>query len=120
VRLRVDPATTAVAPGDAVSGRVVILEGGAARSVVAQLEFVERVAKFSRTAHVEGPTVIATADLEPSTVLPFALEMPANAPPSLSTPVGSLDWDLVVRVDRPHRRDLEERLALLVEHEIGP
>jgi hypothetical protein len=120
VRLRIDPRTTTVAPGDTVTGEVVVGDGGAARSVVAQLEFVERVAKFTRTAHVGASTVIAEADLQQGAVLPFTLRLPAQAPPSLSTAVGSLDWELVVRVDRPHRRDLEERLTLLVERRNGP
>jgi hypothetical protein len=120
VRLRIDPQATAVAPGDAVGGHVIVLEGGGARSLVAQLEFVERVPKFTHTAHVEAATVLAEHDLETGAVLPFALRLPEHAPPGVSTAVGSLDWELVVRVDRPRKRDLEERLTLLVERRNGP
>jgi hypothetical protein len=120
VRLRIDPVTTALAPGDSVSGDVVVLAGGPARAVEARLEFVEHVAKLSRTAHVVCPTTIGGGDLASGDVLRFDLPLPEHAPPSLTTDVGRLDWDLVVRVDRPRRRDLEERLTLLVELRAGP
>jgi hypothetical protein len=114
VRLRIDPRTTAVKPGETVAGEVVVLAGGPARAVHAQLEFVERVPRLTRTAHVEARTAIGEGDLQAGDLLGFALPLPAAAPPSLTTDVGSLHWDLVVCVDRPRRRDVEERIELLV------
>jgi hypothetical protein len=112
MKLQIELATPATRPGERIEGRVVVLDGGAARAVRARLEFVEQVGRLSRCARVEGERTIGADALERGDVLPFELQLPDDAAPGVRTDVGQLRWDLVVSVDRPLRPDLEERVEL--------
>jgi hypothetical protein len=112
MRLRIDLEQADARPGEAVTGTVVVLAGGRARRVTAWLEFVERAGKLSAVARREPPSTLADGDLQADTLLRFALPLPGDALPPLTTDVGELRWDLVVAVDRPNVPDLTEREPL--------
>ena len=113
MRVRVDLHSAAVDPGETVRGEVVVLDGGDARGVTARLEFREHAGPFARAARAEAETRIGGA-LETGDVLTFSLALPPDALPAVETEVGGVRWDLVIRVDRPLRPDLEERVPLVV------
>ena len=112
MRLRIDLEQAAARPGEAITGTVVVLDGGRARRVTAWLEFVERAGKMSAIARREPASTLAEGDLQADQVLGFALPLAGDALPPLTTDVGELRWDLVVAVDRPRFPDLTEREPL--------
>jgi hypothetical protein len=112
MRLRIDLEQAAARAGEAITGTVVVLDGGRARRVQAWLEFVERVDKLTAVARSEPPSTLAEGDLHADQALRLELPLPADALPPLTTEVGELRWDLVVEVDRPQFPDLTEREPL--------
>jgi hypothetical protein len=100
MRLRVEVDGEPFAPGAAVSGRVVVEEGGGARSLSVRLAFVERTASFEEVAREAGAQVVAEGDLADSAVASFALHLPDDALPNIATPHGRIGWELRARVDR--------------------
>ena len=101
MRVRVDVDGEPLAPGGAVSGRVVVEEGGRARSLSVRLAFVERTTSFEQVAREAGSLAAAEGDLADGAVLPFSLSLPEDAPPNIDTPFGRIGWELRARVDRP-------------------
>jgi hypothetical protein len=100
VRLRVDVDGEPLAPGAAVRGRVVVEEGGRARSLSVRLAFVERTESFERVARDAGTLVVAEGDLADGAVLAFELRLPDDAAPDIATPHGRIGWELRARADR--------------------
>jgi hypothetical protein len=100
VRVRVDVDGEPLAPGAAVSGRVVVEEGGHARSVSIRLAFVERTESFEKVARDAGTLVVAEGDLAAAAALAFSLPLPDDALPNIATSHGRLGWELRARVDR--------------------
>jgi hypothetical protein len=100
VRLRVEVDGEPLVPGAAVSGRVVVEEGGRARSLSVRLAFVERTESFEKVARDAGTLAVAEGDLAEGAVLGFSLPLPDDAPPNLATPFGRIGWELRARVDR--------------------
>jgi hypothetical protein len=100
VRLRVDVDREPLAPGDAVAGRVVVEDGGRARSLFVRLALVERTKDFHALARVAGEEVVADGDLADGAVVPFALRLPPDAPPTIATAHARLGWELRARADR--------------------
>ena len=114
MRLRIDLQRAQFAPGDRVAGEVVVLDGGRSRGATARLRFVERSLPFEAVARETDPVTIAAGELRSGDVLPFALRLPDDALPSVSTDLCSLLWELRVEVDVPLRPDADERLELVV------
>jgi hypothetical protein len=112
MRLRIELEQAAARPGEAITGAVVVLDGGRARRIQAWLEFVERAGKLTAVARKEPPQTLAEGELHADRLLRFELRLPADALPPLTTEVGELRWDLVVHVDRPLAPDLTEREPL--------
>jgi hypothetical protein len=100
VRLRVDMDGEPLAPGAAVSGRVVVEEGGSARSLSVPLAFVERTESFEKVAPEAGALVVAEGDLAEGAVLAFSLALPDDALANIATGYGRVGWELRARVDR--------------------
>ena len=89
-----------LAPGAAVSGRVVVEEGGSARSLSVRLAFVERTESFEKVAREAGALVVAEGDLAEGAVLAFSLALPDEALTNIATGYGRVGWELRARVDR--------------------
>jgi hypothetical protein len=100
VRLRIEVDAEPLAPGRAVAGRVVVEEGGRARSVSVRLAFVERTEDFHAVARVAGEEVVAEGALADADVLPFAMTLPPDALPAIATAHARLGWELQARADR--------------------
>ena len=100
MRLSVEVDGEPLAPGAAVSGRVVVEEGGRARSLSVRLAFVERTESFEKVARDAGTLVVAEGDLADGAALPFSLVLPDDAPANIATRNGRIGWELRARVDR--------------------
>ena len=100
MRLRVDMDGEPLAPGATVSGRVVVEEGGSARSLSVRLAFVERNESFEKVAREAGALVVAEGDLAEGAVLAFSLALPDDALANIATGYGRVGWELRARVDR--------------------
>jgi hypothetical protein len=100
VRLRVEVDGEPLAPGAAVSGRVVVEDGGRARTLSVRLAFVERTEDFHRVAREADTQVVAEGDLADDTVVAFQLRLPDDARPDVATPHGRIGWEVRARVDR--------------------
>jgi hypothetical protein len=100
VRLRVEVDGEPLAPGAAVSGRVVVEDGGRARKLSLRLAFVERTEDFDRAAREAETQVVAEGDLADDTVLAFQLRLPDDALPEVATAHGRIGWEVRARVDR--------------------
>lgn len=120
MRLRIDVDGEPLAPGAAVSGRVVVQEGGPARSLSVRLAFVERTESFEKVAREAGAPVVAERDLADGAVLRFSLRLPDDALPNIATQHGRIGWELRARVDRagPDRGPADRAAAEL--HCPGP
>ena len=94
MRLRVDLDGEPLAPGAAVSGRVVVEDGGRARSLSVRLAFVERTEDFEKVARDAGSQVLAEGDLADGTVVAFQLRLPEDALPQVATAHGRIGWFL--------------------------
>jgi hypothetical protein len=100
VKLRVEVDGEPLAPGAAVSGRVVVEDGGRARSLSVRLAFVERTADFDKVARDAGTQVLAEGDLADGTVVAFSLGLPDDALPQVATAHARIGWEVRARVDR--------------------
>jgi hypothetical protein len=100
VRVRVDVDGEPFAPGAVVRGRVVVEEGGRARSLSVRLAFVERTESFEKVAREAGTLVVAEGDLAEDAVLVFSLRLPDDALPNIAARYGRIGWELRARVDR--------------------
>ena len=100
MKLRVEVDGEPLAPGAAVAGRVVVEEGGSARTLSVRLAFVERTADFDKLARDAGTQVVAEGDLAEGTVVAFQLTLPGDAPSDIATTHGRIGWEVRARVDR--------------------
>jgi len=100
VRLRVDVDGEPLAPGAAASGRIVVEEGGRARSLSVRLAFVERTESFENVARDAGTLGVAEGDLAEGDVLVFSLRLPDDALANIATGYGRIGWEVRARVDR--------------------
>jgi hypothetical protein len=120
VRLRVEVDGEPLASGAAVSGRVVVEEGGRARSLSVRLAFVERTADFEKVARDAGTQVIAQGDLADGAVVAFQLHLPQDAAPHVSSPHARIGWELRARVDRAGRDPTADRPVELLQGYTAP
>ena len=120
MRVRVDIVGEPLAPGAAVSGRVVVEEGGSARSLSVRLAFVERTESFEKVARDAGTLRVAEGDLPDGATLAFSLALPDDALPNIATPHGRLGWELRARVDRPGPDPTIDRPVALLRSYTAP
>jgi hypothetical protein len=120
LRLRVDVDGEPLAPGGAVGGRVVVEEGGSARSLSVRLAFVERTESFEKVGREAGTLVVAEGDLADGDVFSFALRLPDDALPNIATPYGRIGWELRARVDRAGPDPIVDRPIELLRSYTAP
>jgi hypothetical protein len=101
VRLRVEVDGEPLAAGAAVAGRVVLEEGGSARSLSVRLAFVERTKDFEKVAREAETAVLAEGELADGAALPFSLRLPGDALPQVETAHARIGWEVRARADRP-------------------
>jgi hypothetical protein len=127
-KFKVRFARDAYGPGDTVDGVLVATEPVKARVVKAELRYVDVSPDYVEGVTHESSGALHQGQLEPGTELPFTLRLPSEALPnwpealelgsiteqgigvrieSGSSP-GRLYWAVVVNVDVPRRRDIEE------------
>jgi hypothetical protein len=107
VKLSLEFDREAVAAGEAVTGRVRILEGGASRSLTLTVSFCERSPSFLTVASADSG-VIHEGDLATGGAVDFRFALPASAPPTVRGRHGELFWQLEAVSDEP---GLDTRVA---------
>jgi hypothetical protein len=100
MRLRVEVDGEPLAPGAAVSGRIVVEDGGRARELSVRLAFVERTKDFHTVAYTAGEQTVADGELADGAVVAFVLTLPADAAPAVATAHSRIGWELRARADR--------------------
>jgi hypothetical protein len=120
VKLRVEVDGEPLAPGAAVSGRVVVEDGGHARSLSVSLAFVERTKDFHKVARDAGTQVVAEGDLADGAVVPFLLSLPEDALPQVATAHGRIGWEVRARVDRAGPEPTADRPVELLQGYTAP
>jgi hypothetical protein len=101
LQLDLDIDSQAVVPGATVAGSILVVEGGATRSLTASLEFHED----SKSGGNKVVTSISTDSLHAGDVaagmrFPFTLVLPKDALPSYRSQNGDLYWEVHVRSDQ--------------------
>ena len=120
MRLRVEVDSEPLAPGATVSGRVVVEEGGTARSLSVRLAFVERTADFEKVARDAGTQVIAEGDLADGAAVPFQLQLPRDALPHVGSAHARIGWEVRARVDRAGPDPTADRPVELLQGYTAP
>lgn len=98
--------------GGAVAGRVLVLVGGAARSLEVSLVRTERSPDFAADREVTRVTV-AEGALEAGSAHSFTVALPSDAAPTVASAHGGLGWEIRARADR-RGRDAHGSHAVLV------
>jgi hypothetical protein len=99
-RLALQLDRTAYAPGEEVTGTVVVAEGGRSRNLEVFLLFREKTADFEYDALRIGGGPLAEGDLEAGRSHRFAIRLPPDAPPAVATPHAELFWEVDARSDQ--------------------
>jgi hypothetical protein len=99
VKLRIQVDSEPVAPGDELTGRVVALEGGRARSLTLGIGFVEQ-SPDDRVEVLDVRGVIHEGDLASGDVVAFRYLLPEWALPNVKARHCELFWELDAVVDR--------------------
>ena len=120
MRLRVEVDGEPLAPGSAVNGRVVVDEGGRARTLSVRLAFVERTESFEKVARDAGTQVIAEGDLADGAVIAFHLALPQDAAPHVGSPHARIGWEVRARVDRAGPDPTVDRAVELLQGYTAP
>ena len=100
MKLLVEVEREPVAPGHELTGRVVALEGGRARSLTLGIGFFEQSPGY-RVAALDVRGVIHDGDLASGDAVAFHYAVPEWALPSVKARHCELFWELEVVVDRP-------------------
>ena len=101
-------------PGDWVRGRVAVLAGGKSRALNAELHFRERTSDYSEVGATFAIPPLHRGDLPSGTSYPFAIQLPADALPSLDWAHGSLSWEVVAKSDERGFDTVETRRIQVV------
>ena len=109
-RIDLDQRTSAQ-PGEEVTGRVVIEEGGPVRALLIELFYAEECRDY-KGATVRLPRQeIARGDLTTGQEIPFSFELPVDALPNQASPHASVAWKLTATADRPGFDAVAERMV---------
>jgi hypothetical protein len=100
MKLEVQLDSNGFAPGEQLSGRILVLEGGRSRSLTLTVSFCERspgyaAIPFSRSG------VIHEGELVTGQSVDFRYEVPESALPSVRGKHGELSWELEATSDQP-------------------
>lgn len=99
MKLRIELDRERVAPGQELTGWVVVLEGGEARSLTLQVGFYEQ-SPGDGTAVFGQRGTIHEGDLSSGEAVPFRYTMPASALPGVKGRHCELFWELEAVADR--------------------
>jgi hypothetical protein len=98
VRLELHADSTRCRPGDALTGSVLLPEGGEVRSMRVLLNFCEHTADYDDKREV-AETRLHAGSAQPGQRFAFTLQLPADAPPTLYSTHGELSWELEAHAD---------------------
>ncbi len=87
-------------PGEALSGRVIVTEGGKSRSLRVSLAFVNQTSDYREPSVVIASAPLHEGELVAGTRLPFRLAIPPDAPPPHMAPWGRLFWEVDAQSDQ--------------------
>jgi hypothetical protein len=107
------------APGEAVKGTILVLEGGASRALEAQLVYREESPDYSEIAFSIPSGPLHEGDLTEGTSFEFELALPPDALPGYDSRHGELYWEVDVKSDEV-ARDTHERCRIEVEPSAEP
>ena len=96
--LQLQVARERFAPGERISGTVLVTEGGGSRGLDVTLVFHEKSPDYDETP-VSRTQTLHTGDLQTGQSLAFSLELPADALPGHRSEHGELYWELDVKSD---------------------
>lgn len=89
-----------VAPGEELTGDVVVVEGGESRALTLTVGFHERSPSFHEVPF--GATgVLHEGELATGATIPFRYELPAWAAPGVEGRYGELFWEVEAASDDP-------------------
>ena len=114
-RLRIDLEREEYRLGDAVTGKVLALSGGASRSLKAWLEYREKTKDYKEVAASVEHRTLSEGPIADGASFDFELTLPADGYPNYESEHGELWWELNVKSDEPGR-DTHERRRI----EVGP
>jgi hypothetical protein len=96
------------APGDAVTGTVVVTEGGRSRSLEIVLAYVEQTKDYREVARSISTGHLHAGNLDTGATYRFEIALPSDALPGFASEHGQLYWELDVKSDE-RGRDSHER-----------
>jgi hypothetical protein len=102
------------APGETVKGMVLVLEGGASRSLEAVLAYNEETSDYSEVAISIPSGPLQEGELTAGTSYEFELPLPPDALPNYASGHGALYWAVDARSDE-FARDTHARARIEVE-----
>jgi hypothetical protein len=85
------------APGETISGTIVVLEGGPSRSLEMLLAYNEETEEYAAVANSISSGPLHTGDLTTGMSFDFELALPADAFPNYRSEHGELYWELDVK-----------------------
>lgn len=100
MKLTIDLDADHVTPGQHVSGRVNVLEGGPSRSLSLTVSFHERSRDYAVVPHA-STGVLREGDLQTGQSVAFDFTLPEEALPAVAAAHSALYWELEVRSDEP-------------------
>jgi hypothetical protein len=109
------PGAGSFRPGDWVRGRVSVLGGGGSRSLSVSVHFRERTSDYSSTAATYGGAPLNEGDLTAGAAFDFAVQLPPDALPSVSSANGELFYEVEAKSDE---FGLDTKVAQRIEVEV--
>jgi hypothetical protein len=100
VKLALEVDAEPVAPGEEVTGRVVVVEGGRSRSLTLAVSFRERSPAYLETPFSTSG-VLHEGDLAAGQAVEFRFVLPEGALPGVKGKNGELFWELEAVSDEP-------------------
>ena len=110
-RLRIDLDREQYRLGDAVPGKVVVLSGGASRSLKVWLEYREKTKDYKEVAASVEHSTLNEGPIAEGASFDFELTLPADGYPNYKSEHGELWWELNVK-SAERGRDTHERRRL--------
>ena len=100
-------------PGDWIRGAVVVQQGGPARTLEVFVLYQERTEDYTEAGLTGRTGPLHRGDLVAGARLPFALQLPPDAPPPYRSRWGELYWEVDAKADR-FGADLHARRRIVV------
>jgi hypothetical protein len=119
VRFQVELERAHYRPGDTIRGTILVVEGGASRSLEALLENREETEDVSGVATTVSSGPLHAGDLETGMSFGFELTLPLDSFPNYRSEHGELYWQVDVKSDE-RGSDTHECKRIEVEPASGP